>query len=102
MLLAVTQGGALILASKPVASSALHHPGQCHPETFPSKDIEEGIEAAVEEGDALGDLKPNVQPVDGLAAVHRPGVHVDRLDQQNNVVWELREEKGSDDHGDDL
>lgn len=56
----------------------------------------------MEEGDALGDLKPNVQPVDGLAAVHCPGVHVDRLDQQNNVVWELREEKGSDDHGDDL
>lgn len=97
VLLAVTHGGALLLAPRPP-----HQPGQRRPEALTSEDVEEGVEAAVEEGDALGDLQANVQPVGGPAAVHHPGVRVDGLDQQNDVVWELREEKGGDDHGDDL
>lgn len=101
MLLAVTGRGGL-LAPAPAAATALHHPAQRHPEPLTSKDIEERVEAAVEEGDDLGDLQPDVQLVGNLTTVHLPRVGVDGFDQQNNIVWELREEESSEDHGDDL
>lgn len=102
VLLTVAGRGALLLAPAPAAAAALHHPAQRCPEPLSSKDVEEGVKAAVEEGNALGDLQLDVQPVGSLTAVCHPGVGVDGFDQQNNIVRELREEESGDDHGDDL
>jgi len=102
VLLAVAGGGALLFTLAPAAAAALHHPTQRRPEPLTSKDVEEGVEAAVEEGDGLGDLQPDVQPVVSLTGVRHPGVGVDGFDQQYNIVGELREEESGDDQGDDL
>lgn len=90
------------MSPAPAAATTLHHPAQRPPEPLPSKDIEEGVEAAVEEGDALGDLQPDVQLVRSLAAVCHLGVGSDGFDQQNDIVRELREKESGDDHDDDL
>lgn len=71
-------------------------------ESLPSKHIEEGVQAAVKEGDALSYLESKVNVVRGFAVIYDHGVGVNGFDQQNAVVGQLGEEESYDNHDDDL
>lgn len=71
-------------------------------ESFPSKHIEEGVQAAMKEGDELSYLESHVNEVRGLAVIRDHGVGDGGFDQQNAIVGQLGEEESCDDGDDDL